>query len=262
MTQASAEKAAILRRLHEGRCFLLPNVWSVGGAVHCEKIGYGAIGTTSAGIAMDSAVTDGQAGRDRTLSVLGHIVRAVALPVSADLENGFADTAEGAASTIFEASLTGAAGGSLEDATNRPDDPIYPFDVAVDRVRAAVAAISRSGRDFVLTARAENFLHGRMDLADTIARLRAFEEAGADVLFAPGLPDLESIRAVRSAVSRPINVLMSDRPAAPRFCDLAAAGVNRVSIGSRLARASENAVVTEATRLYAEQCAAWARGNG
>ena len=244
-----------MRRLHEGKCFLLPNVWTAGGAVHCEKIGYDAIGTTSAGVAMERGVADGQAGREHTLRVLGEIVRAVALPVSVDLENGFEDSAEGAASTIFEACLAGAAGGSLEDATNCPHDPIYPFELAVDRIRAAAAAIRKSGRDFILTARAENFLHGRHDLEDTIARLRAFEAAGADVLFAPGLPDLESIRAVRAAVSKPLNVLMSDQPAAPRFADLAAAGVNRVSIGSRLARAAESAMVREAARLHAEQSA-------
>ncbi len=165
----------------------MANAWTVGTAKQLAALGFEAIATTSAGIAMDVGLEDGQAGRGRTLAVAAAIASAVDLPVSADLENCFADDPEGCAETVRAGIDVGLAGGSIEDFTGRPEEPFYPFDQAVARVRAAASAAHDEGRDFVLTARTENFLHGRPDIDDTIARLKAFEEAGADVLFAPGI---------------------------------------------------------------------------
>lgn len=245
-------KAERLRALHQGRTFILPNAWSVGSAVRLAGLGFSAIGTTSAGVALDVGLEDGQAGRDHSLAVTAAIARAVDLPVSADLENGFDDSAEGCATTVLDAIGLGVAGGSIEDATGRAADPIYPIEHAVARIRATVAAIHAAGNDFVLTARAENFLHGRADLADTIARLRAFEEAGADVLFAPGLPDLEAVRAVRAAINRPLNVLLGSDGAGLTVRDLETAGVARVSLGSALARTADRAFLGVARSLLDE----------
>jgi 2-methylisocitrate lyase-like PEP mutase family enzyme len=234
-------KAARLRELHCGSTFLLPNAWTVGSALRLERLGFQAIGTTSAGIALDAGVEDGEPGRGRTLAVAGAIAGALAVPVSADLENGFDDSAEGCAATVLEAVSLGVAGGSIEDATGRVEDPIYPLDHAVARIRAVRQALRSRDADFVLTARSENFLHGRPDLADTIARLKAFEEAGADVLFAPGLPDIAAIRAVRAALSRPLNVLLGSDETGLTARDVADAGVARISLGSALARAADRA---------------------
>lgn len=246
MEHSRAAKVERFRALHTAsKTFVIANAWTVGTAKQLAALGFEAIATTSAGIAMDVGLDDGQAGRGRTLAVGAAIASAVDLPVSADLENCFADEPEGCADTIRAAIDLGLAGGSIEDFTGRPDDPIYAFDEAVDRVRAAVSAGHDEGRDFVLTARAENFLHGRPDIDDTINRLKAFEQAGADVLFAPGLPDLDSVRAVRAAITKPINVLMSG-PANFSVDDLVEAGIERISLGPRLARAAERAVIAAA----------------
>jgi len=249
MTQAS--KAARLRALHGGRSFILANAWSVGSAVRLAGLGVAAIGTTSAGVALSLGLEDGQAGRERSLAVAAAIAQAVHPPVSADLENGFDDSAEGCAATVVEAIRLGVAGGSIEDATGRPADPIYPLEHAAARIRATVAAIRATDGDFVLTARAENFLHGRADLAGTIARLQAYEDAGADVLFAPGLPDLDAIRAVRAATRKPLNVLLGSDRAGLSVRDLEAAGVARISLGSALARAADRALVDAARSVLA-----------
>lgn len=246
---SQALKAAHLRALHRGHPFILPNAWSVGSAVRLAKLRFTAIGTTSAGVALDMGLEDGQAGRDRSLHVAGAIARAVELPVSADLENGFGDSAEECAETVLDAIDLGVAGGSIEDATGHPTAPIYPIEHAVARIRTTVAAIQATGGDFVITARAENFLHGRADLADTIARLKAFEDAGADVLFAPGLPDLEAVRAVRAVTRRPLNVLLGSDTAGITVRDLEAAGVARVSLGSALARAADRAFLDVARSI-------------
>ena len=244
MTQAL--KARHLRALHRSHTFILPNAWSVGSAMRLAELGFSAIGTTSAGIALGIGREDGQAGRAHSLAVNAAIAQAVDLPVSADLENGFDDSADGCAGTVLDAIGLGVAGGSIEDSTGCPADPIYPIEHAVARIRATVRAIQAEGHDFVLTARAENFLHGRADLADTIARLKAFEDAGADVLFAPGLPDIEAVRAVRAQTTRPLNVLLGSDNTGLTVCDLEAAGVERISLGSALARAADRAFVDAA----------------
>ena len=256
---AHTNMAARLRELHLQRPFLLPNAWTIGSALRLERLGFAAVGTTSAGLALDAGVADGEAGRARTLAVAGAIAGALAIPVSADLENGFDDRAEGCAATVLDAMARGVAGGSIEDATGKADDPIYPLDHAVDRIRAVAQAIRASGGDFVLTARSENFLHGRPDLQDTIARLKAFEEAGADVLFAPGLPDLTAIRAVRAAVSRPLNVLLGSDGIGLTAAALAGAGAARISLGSALARAADRAAMDLAGSVQADLYDHWSK---
>ncbi|MFC4172535.1 oxaloacetate decarboxylase [Microvirga sp. GCM10011540] len=245
-----SEKAALFRRMHEERrAFVLANAWDAGSARRLTSLGFEALGTTSAGLALSLGVEDGvrALGRDETLANAHAIVGATHLPVSADLENCFADDPAGCAETIHYAIAVGLAGGSIEDATGHPDDPIYPFGLAVERVRAAAEEAHGSGSDFVLTARAENFLHGRPDLDDTIARLRAFAAAGADVLYAPGLPDLRSIRAVCEAVDKPVNVLMGLDAPPLSVADLAAIGIGRISLGSALARTAEATMVNAAS---------------
>lgn len=236
--------AAIVRRhaaflaLHaRPGAFVIPNPWDAGSARLLAALGFEALATTSAGLAFSRGVRDssGALTRRDILANAREIVAATDLPVSADLENGFGDSPDDCARTIVEAAETGLVGGSIEDATGDPAAPIYPFDAALARVRAAAEA---AARPFVLTARAENFLCGRPDLADVIARLQAFEAAGAQVLYAPGLPDLAAIRAVCAALARPVNVVTGLGAARWSVADLAAAGVKRVSVGGSLARAA------------------------
>ncbi len=231
------EKAAALRALHLGdRPFVIPNPWDAGTARLLEQLGFPALATTSAGLAFSLGRPDGEGSvsRDETLANARAIVEATNLPVSADLENGFGDAPEAAAETIRLAAAAGLVGGSIEDATGDRDRPIYDESLAVERVAAAVAMVRSLPFPFALTARAENFLHGRPDLDDTIRRLRAFEAAGADVLYAPGLPDLAAIREVCGAVTKPVNVLAGQFSVA----ELAEAGARRISVGSSLARAA------------------------
>ncbi|WP_428029462.1 isocitrate lyase/PEP mutase family protein [Ancylobacter sp.] len=231
------DKARRFRALHEGPgAFILPNPWDAGTARILAACGFAALATTSAGLAFAGGVRDGGTSRDDMLAHCALIVGATPLPVSADLENGFGDSPEAVAETIHAAAAVGLAGGSIEDHTGRRDAPIYDFSLAVERIAAAVEARQALPGDFVLTARAENFLWGRPDLDDTIRRLQAFEAAGADVLYAPGLPDIDAVRAVCSAVSRPVNVVIGIGAARFTRDELAAAGVRRISIGSSLAR--------------------------
>lgn len=253
------EKAALFRKLHEERrAFIMANAWDAGSAGRLTTLGFEALGTTSAGLALSMGVEDGQAGREAILANADQIARSTHLPVSADLENCFADDPAGCAETIRAAIDIGLAGGSIEDATGNPDDPIYPFDLAVERVRAAAEEARGSG--FVLTARAENFLLGRPDLDDTIARLRAFADVGADVLYAPGLPDLRSIRAVCEAVSKPVNVLMGLSAPSISASDLASIGVARISLGSALARTADAAMLHAASQIREQGVFAYERG--
>jgi 2-methylisocitrate lyase-like PEP mutase family enzyme len=200
-------------------------------------------------MAFGLGLTDGQVGREAVLDHCRAIVAATDLPVSADLEKGFGDSPTSAADTVSAAAGTGLAGCSLEDHTGNPDDPIYDFDLAVERIQAAVEAKRGLSHDFVLTARCENYLWGRPDLDDTIRRLQAFEAAGADVLFAPGMADLQAIRTLRSAVSRPLNVLVGTRGANFSVAELAEAGVKRISVGPALVRAGYGAVVEAAREM-------------
>lgn len=236
------ERGARLRALHEReRLFVIPNPWDAGSARLLAGLGFEALATTSAGLAFSLGRPDaeGAVSRDETLANARAIVEATPLPVSADLEGGFGDAPETCAETIRLAARCGLVGGSIEDATGRPAEPIFPFDLAVERVAAAAQAARALRFPFTLTARAENLLHGRNDLADTIRRLQAYAAAGADVLFAPGLRSADDIRVVVQAVApKPVNVVMGLVGAALTLTELQALGVRRVSLGSSLARAA------------------------
>jgi len=234
-----AEKSAAFRALHERPgAFVIPNPWDAGTARLLAGIGFEALATTSLGLANTLGRADGTGAvsRDEVLANCRAIAGATDLPVNADLENGYADEPEAAAGMIRLAAEAGVVGGSIEDATGDPLKPIYDFELAVERVRAAVAVARALPTPFMLTARAENLLHGRRDLDDTIRRLQAFEAAGADVLYAPGLRDLASIRTVTSAVGRPVNVVMSSADPSITVAQLALAGVKRISVGGALSR--------------------------
>lgn len=246
-----AEKVDLFRAMHRpGAPIVMPNIWSAGTAKAMAGAGFDAIATTSAGLALEHGVRDGEMGRQASLQVATSICAAVDIPVSADLENGFHDEPVECGRVMEAAIRAGLAGASIEDATGRKDQPIYPFDHAVERVRQSVAA-ARAAGGLVVTARAENFLHGRLDLEDTIARLKAFEAAGADVLFAPGLPDLDAVRAVCTAVSRPVSVIVYPGGAGITAPAVADAGVARISLAGSLARLAHEAIVTAATSVSA-----------
>jgi 2-methylisocitrate lyase-like PEP mutase family enzyme len=245
-------KGAAFRALHEQEgAFIIPNPWDVGTARILAALGFEALATTSAGMAFSLGVPEGQVSREETLAHCRAIVTATELPVSADLEKGFGDSPESVAETIRAAAEIGLAGCSIEDHSGDRADPIFSFDLAVERIEAAAAACRMLPHDFVLTARCENLLWGRNDLGDTIRRLQAFEEAGADVLYAPGLYDLESIRTVCSAVNKPVNVVMGMPGATFGVAELTAAGVKRISVGTALARAAYGAFVAGAREMAA-----------
>ena len=239
-----SDKAARFLSLHRpGEPLLMANVWDAGSAKAVAALGYQALATTSSGFAATLGRLDGSVTREEALTHCAAIVAATDLPVSADLENCFAHDPAGVADTIRGAIASGLAGGSIEDFTGDADEPIYAFDDAVARVAAAAEAAD----GFVLTARCENLLHGRNDLDDTIARLQAYEQAGADVLFAPGLRAAEDIARVVSSVGLPVNVLVG--PGRPSVADLAKLGVARTSVGGAFAFAALGAAVDAATEL-------------
>jgi 2-methylisocitrate lyase-like PEP mutase family enzyme len=243
-----ADKARRFLSLHRpGEPLLLPNPWDLGSARLLASLGFEALATTSSGFAATLGRLDGSVSREEALVHAAVIVAATDLPVSADLENAFADDPAAVAETISLAIEVGLAGGSVEDFTGREDDPIYDLQAAAERVAAAAQAAHASQVSFVLTARAENYLHGRPDLADTIARLQAYREAGADVLYAPGLRDISDIRQVIREVDRPVNVLAVG--GAPTVPELAAAGASRISVGGSFAYAALGALVNAATEL-------------
>lgn len=229
--------------------FVIPNPWDAGSARLLASLGFEALATTSAGYAFSAGKRDSFAGltRSELLENAAGIVAATELPVSADLEDGFGPEPETCAETVRLASKSGLVGGSIEDATGDPAAPIHPFDLAVDRIRAAAAA-SRE-LPFLLTARAENYLWGRPDLSDTIRRLQAFGDAGADVLYAPGLPDLDAIRTVCQEVDKPVNVVMGLQGENYSVAELEEAGVRRVSVGGSLARAALGALMRAAKEI-------------
>jgi 2-methylisocitrate lyase-like PEP mutase family enzyme len=234
-----AEKVAAFRALHERPgAFVIPNPWDAGTARLLASLGFEALATTSLGLANTLGRADGTGAvsREEVLANCRAIAGATDLPVNADLENGYADEPRAAAEMIRLAAEAGVVGGSIEDATGDPSKPIYDFDLAVERVRAAVEVARSLPAPFVLTARAENFLHGRRDLDDTIRRLQAFEAAGADVLYAPGLRDLATIRTAAGAVGKPMNVVMSAADPSLTVEQLAEAGVKRISVGGALSR--------------------------
>jgi len=243
-----ADKARQFLSLHRaGEPLLLPNPWDLGSARLLASLGFQALATTSSGFAASLGRNDGSVSREETLVHSAVIVAATDLPVSADLENAYADEPVAIAETIRLAIEVGLAGGSVEDSTGRGDDPIYDPRFAAERIAAAAQAAHAGPVPFVLTARAENYLHGRPDLADTIARLQAYQAAGADVLYAPGLRDISDIRQLIREVDRPVNVLAVG--GAPPVPELAEAGVSRISVGGSFAFAALNALVSAATEL-------------
>ena len=247
---SQAEKARTFRTLHErGGAFIIPNPWDVGTARLLAHLGFEALATTSMGYAFSLGRLDNSLNRKETLTNASAIASATLLPVSADLENGFGDAPEVVAETISLAAQAGVVGGSIEDATGRAEQPIYEIEEAIDRVRAAVAAARYLSFPFTLTARAENYLHGRPDLKDTIKRLQAYQEAGADVLYAPGLATKEDIAAVVSSVDRPVNALMGLQGVRLSLDELSAIGVKRVSVGSTLCRTALAAFLSAAKEM-------------
>jgi len=245
---SQAQRAAAFLALHESeRPLLLPNPWDAGSATLLAAAGFKALATTSSGFAATLARLDGSVTRDEALAHAREIARAVGLPISADLENGFADEPADVAKTVQMAIDAGLAGCSIEDFSGREDAPIYELGRAAERIEAAAEAAHSTGAQLVLTARAENHLHGRPDLEDTIARLKAYEEAGADVLYAPGLRALADIRELVAALEHPVNVLAL--PGAPSVAELAEAGVQRVSVGGAFAFAALGAAVQAAEEL-------------
>ncbi|HEV2579135.1 MAG TPA: isocitrate lyase/phosphoenolpyruvate mutase family protein [Acidobacteriaceae bacterium] len=251
------EKAKAFRALHErSEAFVIPNPWDAGTARLLAHLGFDALATTSAGYAFSMGLKDSAVGRERMIAHVAAIAEATELPVSADLENGFGHAPEIAAETIRMAAAAGAVGGSIEDATGRDDEPggepVYERAQAAERVRAAVEAARGLPFPFTLTARAENYLVGGPDLKDTIERLQAYQEAGADVLYAPGLRSKEDIAVVVRSVDRPVNVIMGLQGVALTVAELSAMGVKRISVGSALSRVALTAFLN-ASREMREQ---------
>ena len=241
MTQL--EKAVQFRALHEAPgTFVIPNPWDGASARLLASLGYRALTTSSAAAAATLGRRDGRLSRDEALAHCRVIVDSVDLPVAGDLENGFGDAPEVVAETVARAAEVGLVGGSIEDATGRADDPLYDLALATDRIAAAVAAARAQPFPFTLVARAEGFIRGRPDLDDVIRRLQAYEQAGADVLFAPGLPDLAAVRRVCASVARPVNVMAATPGRGFTVAALAEAGVKRISLAASLYRAAMTAL--------------------
>jgi 2-methylisocitrate lyase-like PEP mutase family enzyme len=234
-----SEQAERFRALHErAGAFVIANVWDGASAAVLAGMGFEALATSSSAAAATLGKLDGELTRGEALAHARVIVAACGLPVSADLEQGFGDAPEAVADTVRQAAQAGLVGGSIEDASGDPRTPIYDFELAVERVAAAVVTARALPFRFMLTARAENYLHGRADLDDTVRRLQAFERAGADVLFAPGLPDLAAVRTVCGALRKPVNFMVGIRGASFSVAELAAAGVRRISLSTSLYRAA------------------------
>ena len=245
-----ADKAAVFQQLHRGpSAFLLANAWDAGSARVLSGLGYAALASSSGASAAVLGKRDGQVSRDEALAQVAAIVAATNLPVSADLERGFGDAPELVAETIRMAAEAGVVGGSIEDASGDPENPLYDFPLAVERVAAAAEAARKLPFPFTLTARTENYLRGRPDLEDTIRRLRAFADAGADVLFAPGLPDLAAVRAVCGAVHKPISFMAGIPGRSFSVAELEAAGVRRISVAASFYRAALTGLVEAAKEV-------------
>jgi 2-methylisocitrate lyase-like PEP mutase family enzyme len=244
-----ADKRRTFKQMHESGCFLLPNPWDVGSARYLQSLGFKALATTSSGLAWSLGRPDNHLPRERVIAHLRTLVDATDVPVNGDFENGFGSNAQGVGESVRLAVATGLAGLSIEDSTGRATEPLFPLAEAVSRIRAARTAIDATGGETLLVARAECFVVGRPDLAETLARLRAYANAGADCLYAPGLRTEEQIKAVVDAVHpKPVNVLVA-APTALTLQHLAALGVRRVSVGGALARAAWGGFMTSAKRL-------------
>jgi 2-methylisocitrate lyase-like PEP mutase family enzyme len=245
-----AEKGQAFRALHaRDHAFIIPNPWDVGTARLLARLGFEALATTSAGYAFSVGQRDNTINRDQMMAHASAIASATDLPVSADLENGYGDAPEIVAETIRLAAATGLAGGSIEDMSPQPGHPIYEHKHAAERVRAAAEVVRALPFSFTLTARAENYLVGKPDLGDTIKRLQAYQEAGADVLYAPGLTSKDDIAAVVKSVDRPVNVIMGLQGVHLSLAELSAIGVKRVSVGSALTRAALGAFLRAAREM-------------
>lgn len=248
--KSQAQKSAAFVALHQkGNCFVIPNPWDVGSARLLEHLGFQALASTSAGFAFSQGQSDLSIGLAAKLQHLSSLAAATDLPVSADLQNGFGDAPDTVAHTILAAAKTGIVGGSIEDASGDKDKPIYDLDLAVERIRGAVDAARSLDVKFTLTARAENHLYGQGDLKDTIRRLQAYQETGADVLFAPGIQSKEDIKAIVQSIDRPLNVIMGMKGVALTLDQLRELGVTRVSLGGSLARAAYGAVCRAAAEV-------------
>ncbi|MGH6957820.1 MAG: isocitrate lyase/PEP mutase family protein [Caulobacteraceae bacterium] len=246
MTRTPSEKRETFRRMHDEGCFVLPNPWDAGSAVVLERLGFGALASTSAGMAWAMGLADGAVGLEAVLAHLTGLAAATDLPLNADFENGFAHAPDEVAANVTRAVETGVAGLSIEDHPGGGASGLYDFNLAVQRVAAARAAIDRSGSGVVLTARSEGFIRGAPDLAETVRRLKAFAQAGADCLYAPGLRDEGTIRAVvEAAAPKPVNVLSPGLPVAT----LAALGVRRISLGGALAATAFAALLRAAEEI-------------
>lgn len=244
MSPVQREKAERFRRLHDGSAiFVMPNPYDAGSARLLQGLGFEALATSSGACAGVLGRLDGRVTRDEALAHAKLIVEATHVPVSADLEKGFGDAPEDAARTIVLAAEVGLVGGSIEDATGDKENPVYSLEHAAERVAAAVAAARTLDFPFVLTARAENFIRGRPDLDDTIKRLQAFERAGADVLFAPGLPDLAAVKTVCSSLSKPVSFMAGIPGKSWSVRELEECGVRRVSVATSLFKAAMTAVL-------------------
>ena len=250
MASSQNDKAVRFRALHDAPdAFVIANAWDAGSARILTALGFAAIATSSGAQAGVLGRRDGRVSREEAMQHCQAIVEATDLPVSADLEKGFGDTPQAAAETIAQAARIGLVGGSIEDASGDPAKPLFDANFATERVAAAVAAARAAGFPFVLTARSENFLRGNPDLDDTIRRLKSFEAAGADVLMAPGLPDLASVRAVCSALSRPFNFMAGIKGKSFTVAELAAAGVKRISLATSLYKAAMTAAIDAAREV-------------
>ncbi len=247
-----ADKRRIFRRLHESGCFVIPNPWDVGSAVYLQSSGFKALATTSSGFAWSQGRPDGGIARDIALAHFASLVAATDVPVNADFENGFANDAAGVADNVALAVRTGVAGLSIEDSTGDAAKPLFDLSTAIDRIRAARGAIDRAGGDVLLIGRAECFLVGRPDLGETIERLKAYAQAGADCLYAPGLQGSEQIASVVAAVApKPVNLLVGSSIGLT-MREIAALGVRRVSVGGALARSAWSAFMRAATLIADE----------
>lgn len=255
-----SEKSKAFRLLHEsGNTFVIPNPWDIGTARILEKMGFMALATTSAGLAFSLGLAEGQASWQQVIAHCRNIVAATPLPVSADLEKGIGDSPDSAAQTIKIAVDAGLAGCSLEDYTGRPEAPVFDLSLAVERIAAAAESRDSCDPDFVITARAENFMWGNQDLDETILRLQAFEKAGADVLYAPGIQDLSMIHTLCSAVTKPVNVVMGLPGNVYSVEELSQAGVRRISVGASMARFAYGAFVQAAQEVSCDGTFSYAK---
>jgi 2-methylisocitrate lyase-like PEP mutase family enzyme len=268
MSATQAEKAARFRALHEGPTFVIPNPWDAGSARVLAGLGFQALATSSAASACALGKRDGGLTREEALAHARVIVDATELPVSADLENGFGDAPEVVAETIRLAAAVGLVGCTIEDTTGNADKPLYDFSLAVERIAAAAQAAGALEFPFMLAARAHNLMYANPRLDETITRLQAFEEAGADVLFAPGLPDLEAVRRVCEAVSKPVNFMVGIKGKSFSVGELAAAGVKRISLATSLYRAAMTGFLDAAREVrdagqfsFLDRCVATAELN-